>query len=86
MDDAAHMKRHASTEETNGESFMVTYYWWHVNSNVHKRGLTSWRGGRGRSGLLSLETETWHIANENHLLEGRKREERVHEPGNTRTY
>ncbi len=28
----------------------------------HKRGLTSWRGGRGRSGLVSLET--WYITNE----------------------
>src|SRR5260370_30571219 len=25
-----------------------------------KRGLTSWRGGRGRNGLVS--SETWHIA------------------------
>src|SRR5260370_37762855 len=28
----------------------------------HKRALTDWRGGRGRSGLVSLET--WHITNE----------------------
>src|SRR5713226_3198233 len=28
----------------------------------HKRGLTPWRGGRGRSRLVSLET--WHITNE----------------------
>src|SRR5258708_6153595 len=28
----------------------------------HKRALTSWRGGRGRSGLVSLET--WHVTNE----------------------
>ena len=28
----------------------------------HKRGLTNWRGGRGRSGLVSLET--WDIKNE----------------------
>src|SRR5258708_39311598 len=28
----------------------------------HKRGLTSWRGGRGRSRLVSLET--WHVTNE----------------------
>src|SRR5260370_39041407 len=28
----------------------------------HKRGLTSWRGGRGRSGLVSLEA--WHVTNE----------------------
>src|SRR5258708_17661027 len=25
----------------------------------HERGLTNWRGGRGRSGLVSLET--WHV-------------------------
>jgi len=25
----------------------------------HKRGLTNWKGGRGRSGLVSLET--WHV-------------------------
>src|SRR5258708_38706092 len=46
----------------------------------HKRGLTSWRGGRGRSGLVSLET--WHITTRTHFLEGRKREERVGEPTN----
>src|SRR5229473_1642648 len=46
----------------------------------HKRGLTNWRGGRGRSGLVSLET--WHITTRTHFLEGRKREERVCEPGN----
>src|SRR5258707_14034587 len=28
----------------------------------HKRGLTSWRGGRGRSRLVSFET--WHNTNE----------------------
>src|SRR5258708_35538611 len=28
----------------------------------HKRALTRWRGGRGRSGLLSFET--WHVTNE----------------------
>jgi len=28
----------------------------------HKRALTSWRGGRGRSGLVSFET--WHVTNE----------------------
>src|SRR5712692_6619098 len=42
----------------------------------HKRGLTSWRGESGRSGLVS--SETWHIASED-SLEGRKREERVGE-------
>src|SRR5260221_5610721 len=28
----------------------------------HKRALTRWRGGRGRSGLVSFET--WHVTNE----------------------
>src|SRR5229473_2977968 len=28
----------------------------------HKQGLTCWRGGRGRSGLVSFET--WHDTNE----------------------
>src|SRR5258708_25566289 len=28
----------------------------------HKQGLTAWRGGRGRSGLVSLEM--WHDTNE----------------------
>src|SRR5258707_1000669 len=32
------------------------------NVACHKRGLTNWRGGRGRSGLVSLET--WHVTNE----------------------
>ena len=32
------------------------------NMARHKRGLTSWRGGRGRSGLVSLEM--WHVTNE----------------------
>src|SRR5260221_7499746 len=27
----------------------------------HKRGLTNWRGGRGRSGLVSFKT--WHVIN-----------------------
>jgi hypothetical protein len=30
--------------------------------------LTSWRGGRGRSGLVSLET--WHVTNEDLLAGG----------------
>ena len=34
----------------------------------HKRALTSWRGGRGRSGLVSLET--WHVTNEDSLAGG----------------
>ncbi len=42
--------------------------------------ITCWREGRGQSAFLSLEM--WHIANENHLLEGRKRSEHVHELGN----
>src|SRR5260221_472283 len=28
----------------------------------HKRGLTNWRGGRGRRGLVSFEA--WHVTNE----------------------
>jgi hypothetical protein len=32
------------------------------NVERHKRPLTSWRGGRGRSGLVSFET--WHVTNE----------------------
>src|SRR5216684_500535 len=46
----------------------------------HKRGLTSWRGGRGRSGLVSLET--WHVTNEDSPTGGGKRKERVGEIGN----
>jgi hypothetical protein len=34
----------------------------------HKRRLTNWRGGRGRSGLVSFET--WHITNEGSLAGG----------------
>ncbi len=34
----------------------------------HERGLTRWRGGRGRSRLVS--SETWHITNENSLPGG----------------
>src|SRR5260370_42140717 len=40
----------------------------------YKRGLTSWRGESGRSGLVS--SEMWHVASED-SLEGRKREEGV---------
>src|SRR5216684_3366224 len=43
----------------------------------HKRGLTNWRGGRGRSRLVSFET--WHVINEDSPTGGRKREERVGE-------
>jgi hypothetical protein len=31
----------------------------------HKRGLTSWRGGRGRSRLVSFEM--WHVTNKDSL-------------------
>jgi len=51
------------------------------NVACHKRGLTHWRGGRGRSGLVN----TWNWGTSQtmtHLLEGRKREERVGELGN----
>src|SRR5258708_31707452 len=34
----------------------------------HKRALTHWRGGRGRSGLVSFET--WHVTNEHSLARG----------------
>src|SRR5258708_6724357 len=34
----------------------------------HKRGLTNWRGGRGRSGLVS--SETWEVINEDSLTGG----------------
>src|SRR5216684_1244342 len=46
----------------------------------HKRGLTSWRGGRGRSGLVSLEA--WHVTNDDSLPGGGKRGELVGEFGN----
>src|SRR5258707_15062667 len=36
----------------------------------HKRGLTNWRGGRGKSGLVSFEM--WHITNEDSLPGGEK--------------
>src|SRR5258707_88999 len=44
-----------------------------------KQELTCWRGGRGRSGLASLEM--WHIANKVTFW-GREREEWVGELGN----
>ncbi len=34
----------------------------------HKRGLTNWRGGRGKSRLVS--SETWHVTNEDSLAGG----------------
>src|SRR5258707_13918478 len=43
----------------------------------HKRGLTNWRGGRGRSGLVSFEM--WHVINEDSPTGGEEREERVFE-------
>src|SRR5229473_3386833 len=46
----------------------------------HKRGLTPWRGGRGRSMLVSLET--WHVTNEDSLPGGEEEEEGVGEIGN----
>src|SRR5258708_37283490 len=39
----------------------------------HKRGLTNWRGGRGRSGLVSFEM--WHVINEDSPTGGEEREE-----------
>src|SRR5260370_38676933 len=38
------------------------------NMGGHKRGLTDWRGGRGRSGLVSFET--WQVTNEDSLTGG----------------
>src|SRR5216684_2242688 len=38
------------------------------NVACHKRGLTNWRGGRGKSGLVS--SETWHVTNEDSLPRG----------------
>ena len=34
----------------------------------HKRGLTNWRGGRGRSRLVSFEA--WHVTSEDSLAGG----------------
>src|SRR5260370_7758536 len=34
----------------------------------HKRGLTNWRGGRGRSGLVNFEA--WHVTTEDSLAGG----------------
>ncbi len=41
----------------------------------HKRGLTRWRGGRGRSGLVSFEM--WHVINKDSPTGGEEREEWV---------
>src|SRR5258708_38100635 len=38
----------------------------------HKQGLTHWRGGRGRSGLVSFET--WHVINKDSPTGGEERE------------
>ena len=38
------------------------------NMAHHKQGLTNWRGGRGRSGLVSFET--WQVTNEDSLTGG----------------
>ena len=38
------------------------------NMARHKRGLTNWRGGRGRSGSVSLEA--WHVTSEDSLPGG----------------
>src|SRR5216684_2757153 len=43
------------------------------NVGGHKRGLTNWRGGRGRSGLVSFEM--WHVINEDSPTGGEEREE-----------
>src|SRR5216684_1152220 len=39
----------------------------------HKQGLTSWRGGRGRSGLVSLEMQSITKQGLTHWKEGRGR-------------
>src|SRR5712692_5518403 len=41
----------------------------------HKRALTCWRGGRGRSGLVSFEA--WHVTNEHSLAGGEEEGEGV---------
>src|SRR5229473_1297430 len=38
------------------------------NMACYKQGLTNWRGGRGKSGLVS--SETWHVTNEDSLPRG----------------
>jgi hypothetical protein len=38
----------------------------------HKQGLTSWRGGRGRSRLVSFKM--WHVTNEDSLTGVEKEE------------
>src|SRR5229473_1358083 len=43
----------------------------------HKRGLTNWRGGRGKSRLVSFET--WHITSKDSQTGGEEGEERVGE-------
>src|SRR5258708_20566416 len=43
----------------------------------HKQALARWRGGRGRSQLVSFKS--WHITNEHSQTGGGKREERVGE-------
>src|SRR5258708_14612793 len=50
---STHCLEGRKTEERLGELRIVAR---------HKRALTSWRGGRGRSGLVSFET--WHVTNE----------------------
>ena len=60
------------------------------NVACHK-GLTDWRGGRGRNTFVS--SETWQVTNEDslpggeeegggHRMEGREREVRIRELGN----
>src|SRR5258708_3202999 len=48
--------------------------------DVAKQGITIWRGGRGRSGLVSLET--WHVTNEDSQTGGEEEEDQVSELGN----
>src|SRR5258708_18038422 len=41
----------------------------------HKRGLTRWRGGRGRSGLVSFKM--WHVINKDSPTGGEEEGEQV---------
>src|SRR5258707_1588639 len=56
---STHLLEGSKREERLGELLIVAR---------HKRALTNWRGGRGRSGLVSFET--WHVTNEHSLPGG----------------
>ena len=42
------------------------------NMAYYKQGLTNWRGERGKSRLVLVSLETWHITNENSQTKGEK--------------